>query len=307
MPRKDGLETLQELLARYPVPVIMVSSLTQLGADATFKALDYGALDYIAKPQGGMPDKAAFGNELVRKIRSVAGSGVRRILKIRRDRTERKMQRGKVAQPKETAADLNHLADKCVTIGTSTGGPPALTSLFESIHGPVPPIVVVQHMPGTFTKPFAWRLNSISSLSIKEAETGDVLKPDHVYIAPGGQHLELVKRGHQVRCKVRDGDSVSGHKPSADVMMQSAARIYGDKCLGAIMTGMGRDRADGCQAIRTAGGYVLGQDEASSDVYGMNKVAFVEGHVDRQFNLDEAAGTFMNQVKRLWGSAKVSV
>ena len=306
MPRKDGLETLQELLARHPVPVIMVSSLTQLGADATFKALDYGALDYIAKPQG-LPDKTAFGNELVRKIRSVAGSDVQRILKIRHDRAERAKQRGKAAQPKETAADLNHLADKCVAIGISTGGPPALTSLFESIYGPMPPIVVVQHMPATFTKPFAWRLNSISPLSIKEAKTGDILKPDHVYIAPGGQHLELVKRGHQIRCKVCDGDPVSGHKPSVDVMMCSAARIYGDQCLGAIMTGMGRDGADGCQAIRAAGGDVLGQDEASSDVYGMNKVAFVAGHVDRKLDLEDAASIFMKNVKLLWGSAKVGV
>jgi two-component system, chemotaxis family, protein-glutamate methylesterase/glutaminase len=161
--------------------------------------------------------------------------------------------------------------------------------LFESLRPPMPPIVVVQHMPPGFTGPFAWRLNSVSELSIKEAEEGDVLEPNRVLIAPGGSHLRLRRRGHQVYAIIDDAPPVSGHRPSVDVLMRSAAEAFGANVLGVIMTGMGRDGVAGCRAIRHQGGYVLGQDEATSEVYGMNKVAFVEGHVDEQFSLDDAA------------------
>jgi two-component system chemotaxis response regulator CheB len=162
-------------------------------------------------------------------------------------------------------------------------------------------------MPAQFTRTFAWRLNTISPLEVKEAATGDVLKPNCAYVAPGGFHLELKKVGREVRCQVVEGDNVSGHKPSVDVMMSCAAQIYGNRCLGVVMTGMGRDGSDGCKAIRAAGGYVLGQDGESSDVYGMNKVAFTEGNVDRQFHLDQGAATIMMQVQKMWGRAPVGV
>jgi two-component system chemotaxis response regulator CheB len=168
-------------------------------------------------------------------------------------------------------------------------------------------MVVVQHMPPNFTKPLAWRLDSLAKLSIKEVETGDVLKPNHVYIAQGGKHFSLKKMGSQVRAIVEDGPNVSSHKPSVDVLMKSVAEIYGDKCLGVIMTGMGRDGSDGCGYIRDRGGYVLGQDEHTSDVYGMNKVAFVEGHVNQQFALQDAAKTIMLQVKKMWSRDLVGV
>ncbi len=305
MPKMDGLQTLDAILQRDPVPVIMVSSLTQLGANITLDALDRGALDYVAKPENGAGVAAALRDELLRKIRTMAGTDVRRMLRIRKERAER-MKRKRalkaVARDEAPVCEIEaSYADKCIALGISTGGPPALTSLFETITPPTPPIVVVQHMPGNFTKPFAWRLNSISKLSIKEAESGDVLKPNHVLIAPGGCHLHLRRSGEGVIATVRDGDPVSGHKPSADVMMKCAAELFGDRCLGVIMTGMGRDGSDGCGAIRQAGGFTIGQDEATSDVYGMNKVAFVEGNIDRQFSLDTAAGTIMTQVKRLWG------
>ena len=134
-----------------------------------------------------------------------------------------------------------------------------------------------------------------------------MLAPNHVYIAPGEKHMHLRRDGKDVKIWIRSGPPVSGHKPSADVTIKCAAEIFGDGCLGVIMTGMGRDGADGCGAIRAAGGFVLGQDEASSDVYGMNKVAFLEGNVDRQFSLDEAAATIILQMKRLWGCATATV
>ena len=302
MPNMDGLATLDAILASNPVPVVMVSSLTQLGANTTLEALDRGALDYVAKPEGAAGVESVLRDELMRKIRAMAGTDVRRMLQIRKERAARASvirQRQVEVAPPTSAGEVADFVDACIALGISTGGPPALSALFEELRPPLPPIVVVQHMPPAFTKPFAWRLNSLSQLTIKEAETGDVLKPNHVFVAPGGRHLHLRRKAGQVVTEIRDGDPVSGHRPSVDVMMGCAAEIFGKRCLGVVMTGMGRDGADGCGAIRSRGGYVLGQDEASSDVYGMNKVAFVEGNVDRQFSLDNAAATIALQAKTL--------
>ena len=306
MPNRDGLSTLDEILTRRPVPVLMVSAHTRLGADITLDALDRGAIDYVAKPDSRTEAERVFSEELPRKIRSVAGTDVKRILEIRHARKQRRQEHRQRRQQQQAVSKQapetgpTELADKCIALGISTGGPPALRSLFENLRPPMPPIVVVQHMPPNFTKALAWRLDGLSQLAIKEAAEGDRLQMNQVLIAPGGVHLELKRMGSLVQTKLRDGPQVSSHKPSVDVMMKSAAAIFGSRCLGVIMTGMGRDGSDGCGEIRRAGGYVLGQDEDSSDVYGMNKVAFVEGNVDRQFSLDEAARTLGLHVRRLW-------
>ncbi|MFZ5828814.1 MAG: protein-glutamate methylesterase/protein-glutamine glutaminase [Planctomycetota bacterium] len=305
MPRMDGLAALDAILARRAIPVIMVSSLTKLGATITLDALDRGAIDYVPKPDYGKDARAGLRDDLLRKIRTAAGIDVRRILTIREERKRKLASRTRSAPPPKPTpetptAQATALADKCIALGISTGGPPALSLLFESLRPPMPPIVVVQHMPPHFTRPLAWRLDSLSQLSIKEAETGDQLQPNHVFIAPGGRHLQLRPAGRSAKIWLDDGPPVSGHKPSVDVMMTSAARIFGRRCLGIIMTGMGRDGSDGCRAIRSAGGLVLGQDEASSDVYGMNKVAFVEGNVDRQFSLSGAAQLIAECIRRQW-------
>lgn len=301
MPDMDGLATLDAILERRPVAVIMVSSMTQLGASVTLDALERGAMDYVAKPERGGEAEAVLGDELLRKIRSFARADVQRILQIRQDRKDRLAHRQahRHGIPASSESQRHELAGMCVALGISTGGPPALTCLFETLRPPMPPIVIVQHMPPQFTRPLAWRLHSISRLSIKEAEEGDVLRPDHVLIAPGGKHLELRRLGKRVLVSIHEQAPVSGHRPSVDVMMKSAAAIYGPRLLGVIMTGMGRDGADGCRAVRAAGGFVLGQDEASSEVYGMNKVAYVEGNVDRQFSLDDAAAVITHQVHKL--------
>jgi two-component system chemotaxis response regulator CheB len=324
MPHMDGLATLDAILARRCIPVIMVSSMTKLGAEITLDALSRGAVDYLAKPDYGTKTRAALQNELPRKIRIAAGCDVQRILEIRRDQrlriAERAAGRGsdpaspKPASGRPTAADASggsaapvlpcDLAGKCIAIGISTGGPPALAQLFAALRPPLPPIVVVQHMPPSFTKPLAWRLDSLSDLSIKEAAPGDVLQPNQVLIAPGGKHLQLRRLGNVVKAVICDGPAVSGHKPSVDVMMQSVVEAFGAACLGVIMTGMGRDGADGCRAIRAAGGYVLGQDGATSDVYGMNKVAYIEGNVDSQFALNDAAAVISYQARRLRATAR---
>ncbi len=310
MPGMDGLTTLDEILKRRPTPVIMVSSLTQRGADVTLNALDRGALDYVAKPEGSRKLGGEFKTELLKKIRAMAGTDVKRMLEIRRARHERSLNAKKrissVAASASSPAS-SEFARWCIALGISTGGPPALTEVFEQFQSPLPPVVVVQHMPANFTGPFARRLNSISTLSVKEAETGDILRPDHAYIAPGGQHLSLHQVGSDVKIRIRAGEPVSGHMPSVDVMMEGAAEIYGDRVLGVVMTGMGRDGADGCGMIRAAGGYVLGQDEASSDVYGMNKVAFVEGNVDKQFSLSDGTDEITRQIKRMASASRVGV
>lgn len=308
MPNMDGLATLEAIFARQPIPVIMVSGLTRIGAKITLDALERGALDCVLKPDPGANTTAAFREELLRKIRCGAGIDVRRILAIRQKRKARLRSvpsSTPVAKPL-TDAGAEELAEMCIAVGISTGGPSALTVLFEVLRPPMPAIVVVQHMPLRFTGPLACRLDALSELSIKEAEADDVLRPNHVLIAPAGRHLLLRRSGNLVRVALDDGPPQSGHRPSVDVMMQSAAKAFGPHCLGVIMTGMGRDGMDGCATIRAAGGYVLGQDEASSDVYGMNKIAHQAGHVDRQFSLDDAAAAVRMEVTRLLALKKAA-
>jgi len=292
---------LEAIFARQPMPVIMVSALTKRDANVTLDALDRGALDCVLKPEPGASATAAFREDLLRNIRWAAGIDVPRMLAIRQQRKRRHSQPPPslpVAKPfPET--DSAELAGVCVVVGISTGGPPALAALFEALRPPAPAIVVVQHMPLRFTGPLAARLNRLSELSIKEAEEDDLLGMNHVLIAPAGRHLCLRRKGDRVKAVLDDGPLVSGHKPSIDVAMRSAAELYGERCLGVIMTGMGRDGVDGCAAIRGAGGYVLGQDEASSDIYGMNKVAYESGQADRQFSLDDVATVISAEAKRL--------
>lgn len=295
MPRLDGLETLDRLLTIRPTPVIVVSALTQRAADVTLQALERGAMDYVAKPDGPAAMRRVFGEDLPQKIRNMAGADVRRVLQLRQAKNLRTANRKTTSsEPIGGTAQFNG----CIAIGVSTGGPPALTQLFGALAPPLPPIVVVQHMPALFTGPFANRLNSLSAIHVREAATGDVLRPNEAVIAPGGKHLSLRRSGGRVEVVIGDGDPVSGHKPSVDVMMRSAAELFGKSCLGVIMTGMGRDGADGCAAVRSAGGYVIGQDESTSDVYGMNKAAFVEGHVDLQVPLQQLHDTITVQSRR---------
>jgi two-component system chemotaxis response regulator CheB len=301
MPNLDGMAALDAMLAIRPVPVIIVSSLSQYGAEITLEALDRGAFDYVLKPDYGQGTKTAIRDELPRRIRLASGTDVRRILQIRKERKQRCAEPAK-PEPKAPAPAATVPAapvDACIALGISTGGPPALTRIFQSLRPPMPPIVVVQHMPPQFTAPLAWRLDSISALTILEATDGMVLRPDHVLIAPGGKHLRVIRCRDCIRAAVRDGPAISGHKPSVDALMTSAAEVFGDRCLGVIMTGMGRDGVAGCAAIHAEGGYVLGQDEASSDVYGMNRAAFVEGHVDRQFGLEQAVAVMARHARAL--------
>jgi len=308
MPMMDGLDALEGILTIRPTPVIMVSSLTGLGAKITFDALDRGAVDCVLKPDGTPAAQEAFRTELLRKLRGTAGMDIYRLLAIRHEWRKR---RRALPLPLPTplkkepsaAVGVELMTTTCVASGISTGGPAALSVLFETVRPPLPPLVVVQHMPPRFTGPLAARLDSLSALSVKEAESNDELCPNGAWIAPAGRHLRLRRIGGVVRVVLDDGPPQSGHRPAVDVMMISAAKVYGPRCLGVIMTGMGRDGVEGCAAIRKGGGFVLGQDQATSDVYGMNKAAFVAGHVNRQFALGDVAASIAIEVQRLKGRA----
>jgi two-component system, chemotaxis family, protein-glutamate methylesterase/glutaminase len=310
MPEVSGLEALPLLLALPGIEVVMVSALTQEGADVTLQALELGAFDCMGKPDKNQLAELRAGRDLlIGKVLAAAHSS-RRAVAGRRSTTPRaasstRQSTAPVKPPRKTAAlpptsattppaSTSAVGPMCVVIGISTGGPQALSQFFPRLHSPLPPIVVVQHMPAQFTGVFAARLDRYSSVSVKHAEPGDVLVPDRVLVAPGGMHLILKGTPPHVRVVLSDDPPVSGHRPSVDVLFRSAAKVYGRTAVGLLMTGMGRDGVDGCKAILTAGGLTLGQDEDSSVVYGMNKAAYLEGAVKAQFALDDVADIIQN-------------
>jgi two-component system chemotaxis response regulator CheB len=309
MPEVSGLEALPTLLAVQHAPVVMVSALTQEGADVTLQALELGAVDFMPKPEHNqLAELRANRDLLVAKVLAAAQSQLRQ----RRQRSGAAIKpqppsllhvqttaARRSTQPPRNPASISALQSPdhdvaCVVIGISTGGPQALSQLFPLLSPPLLPILVVQHMPGQFTGVFAQRLNRYSPLAIKQAEEGDLMLPDHVLIAPGGRHISLVGYPPRVHVALSDEAPVSAHRPSIDVLFRSAAEVYQAATLGVLMTGMGRDGVQGCKAIITAGGFTLGQDEATSVVYGMNKAAFLEGAIKAQFALDELPAMLQN-------------
>jgi two-component system chemotaxis response regulator CheB len=275
MPNMNGLDFLEKIMRLRPMPVVMVSTLTAKGADATLEAMEIGAVDCVAKPStGGMH---AF-DDLAMKVKAAARARVRPLGD---------------APPRPAPGRDYTPGGSLLALGSSTGGVEALINILSHFPANCPPTVVTQHMPATFTKSFAERLNRLCAPEVREATDGAPLTVGHVYIAPGGeQHLE-VGGGDQLRCRVRPGEPVNGHRPSVDVLFHSVARMAGARSVGAILTGMGRDGAQGLLAMRQAGARTLGQDESSSIVYGMPKVAFEIGAVERQFPLDRMASEIL--------------
>ncbi|WP_406697984.1 chemotaxis response regulator protein-glutamate methylesterase [Singulisphaera sp. Ch08] len=286
MPGMSGLEVLPALLKVHPVPVVMVSALTQEGAEVTLTALELGAVDFLAKPDrhqvAGLKESRDL---LISKVLSAAKSRVRptREREVPARRVPPPAPRESEAPPAVSVGE--GLVTPCILIGISTGGPQALAQVLPVLTPPLPPILIVQHMPAKFTYVFAERLSRQCSLPVKEAEQGDRVLPGAILIAPGGRHMTLTGSPPSVRVTLADGPLVSGHKPSVDMLFQSGARVYGAAAIGIIMTGMGRDGVEGCKKILDAGGQAFGQDEQTSVVYGMNKAAFQEHAVQSQFAL----------------------
>jgi two-component system chemotaxis response regulator CheB len=279
MPKMDGITFLKKIMSLHPLPVVMVSSLTQRGADATIQALEIGAVDYVSKITSTDFDVDNLKDELIKKVKNAAKVKVKH---IREEITQKNI-------IKPDSKPIKFKKNIVVAIGASTGGVESLREVLINLPANFPPIVITQHMPPHFTKSFAERLSKICHISVKEAESGDVLEAGRAYIAPGGFHLEVIKRGNDMACLVRDGENVTGHKPSVDVLFESVAKNIGNKAIGVILTGMGRDGAKGMHSMKQAGCYNIGQDEASSIVYGMPKAAFMSGAVDEQISLSKIA------------------
>lgn len=268
MPRMNGIEFLEKLMRLRPMPVVMVSTLTQEGAEATLQALELGAFDCVAKPAAA--DMAYAFDDLADKVRAAAASRVR------------------AATPRPAALTRAPFRGngKIVALGASTGGVEALITLLSAFPENCPPTVVTQHMPATFTKSFAARLDRLCAAHVTEAEDGDVLAPGRIFIAPGGaRHLEIA--GATPRCVLREADLINGHRPSVDALFHSVAALCGARAVGVILTGMGKDGAKGLAAMRAAGARTFGQDEASCVVYGMPKAAFEIGGVERQASIND--------------------
>ena len=270
MPKMDGLEFLEKVMRLRPFPVVMVSSLTARGATATIRAMELGAVDCIGKPSIDHPNSF---DDLPARVRAAAGA------RIQRSGVER---RGAVE------AFASYKPDgRIVAIGASTGGVEALISVIADFPDNCPPTLITVHMPSPFTRSFARRLDGLTGAHVAEAEDGAPIEIGSVYLAPGTlTHLE-VAGGARPRCRLSSDEPVNGHRPSVDVMFESTAKAFGSRAVGVILTGMGRDGAAGLLSMRRAGANTLGQNEASSVVYGMPKVAFEIGAVERQLALGD--------------------
>jgi len=294
MPIMDGLTALGQIIETRPCPVIMMSVLTQHGADATFRALELGAVDFIPKPSSMLSLSVDEIGELLKlKIKSVYQ------LKIKAKKLDEKGKgdkKAKVSDETPVPMPSGKESDVLVGIGTSTGGPSALIQVFKGIPENFPSsIVVVQHMPEGFTKAFSDRLDGISSLSVKEAEDGDVITRGCGYIAPGHSHMFVEGHGNKRILRLSKSDKVSGHRPSIDVLFRSIADNY-KKSVAVIMTGMGRDGADGIKKIREKGGRTFAQNEETSVVYGMNRVAVEINAVDEIVPLSEISKKIVEHI-----------
>ncbi len=294
MPRMDGITFLERLMAFFPLPVIIVSSVTTSDRQAAMKALEIGAFDVVNKP-GGAISVGDIVEEIAFKVRQayeVRFSYVKRRLDFQNKYAT-------VQAPRfEPSRHLRSLktTDKLICIGSSTGGTVALEYLFQRLPAHLPPILIVQHMPPNFTKQFAQRLNGLSPLEIKEAEDGEIVSDGTVYVAPGGLHLTLERRGAALYTRLSTGERVQFQRPSADVLFQSAADVAGRNVVAALLTGMGKDGAAGLLSLFQAGAFTIAQDEASSVVWGMPRAAIDLGAASEVLGLDKIAERLVQAV-----------
>ncbi len=282
MPKMDGITFLEKIMTLRPMPVVMISTLTQKGADVTFRALELGAVDYIPKPTQNVEKEINnIKDELIQKVKSAARAKIG---------NKPKRSTEKVAP---ILLPINIDKNKIIAIGASTGGVEALTDILTIMPKDCPPIVITQHMPPLFTNNFANRLDKLCNIRVHEAKNGQVLENGNAYIAEGGKHLEFERKSAKYCCLIKDGPLVSGHKPSVDVMFCSVADVMGKNAVGVILTGMGKDGTVGMMRMKNAGCHNIGQDEKSCLVYGMPKAAYLAGAVDEQIPLSEISSAIL--------------
>ncbi len=285
MPGMDGLAFLEKLMRLRPMPVVMVSAFTQAGSETTLKALELGAVDFIAKPRAGSAlSLEEYGRELADKIRAAKAARLRCRGLIRP--ADQDAAGSRVFAPVRA---LSGGAGKVIFLGASTGGTEAIKEFLLGMPANCPPILIVQHMPETFTASFAARLNSLCQPTVIEAQGGEKVSPGMVYIAPGHSHLRVCRTAAGVVTELSKADPVNRHRPAVDVLFDSAAALMGNQAVGVLLTGMGKDGAQGLLRMRQAGARTFAQDEASCVVYGMPREAFLIGAVDEVVGLDEMA------------------
>ncbi len=292
MPVMDGLTSLKKIMAECPTSVIMISSLTTEGAEATIKAMELGAVDFIPKEMSYVNvNIGAIKEDLIRKIKEIARHRSVRETLSRLSRISSKTDDGKrVGGVVTSSKPLPKIPYKAVALGISTGGPLSLQKVIPKISAAKLriPFFIVQHMPPKFTKSLADRLNDMSEVAVKEAENNEIVKPGTVYIAPGGFHMTLQK-GANTTIKIADQPSNTLHRPSVDIMMGSVVQVYGKYALGVIMTGMGKDGFEAIKELKAIGGYAIAQNEESCIVYGMPKAIVDGGLADSVVSLDKMA------------------
>jgi two-component system, chemotaxis family, protein-glutamate methylesterase/glutaminase len=301
MPRMDGLDFLEKLMRLRPMPVVMVSSLTERGSEITMRALELGAVDFVTKPklsiQSGMRD---YSDMIADKIRAASKARIRtRVAASNSSDNTAGTSLPMVKNPLTSS-------EKLIIIGASTGGTEAIKNFLIQMPSDCPGILITQHMPEGFTRSFAKRLDSLCKISVSEAAGGERVLPGHAYIAPGHSHLELARSGANYMTKLDDGSPVNRHRPSVDVLFRSAATYAGKNAVGVILTGMGKDGAAGMVEMKNAGAHNFAQDEASCVVFGMPREAIAAGGVDEVAGIHELPEKVLHYLA-LYGSRALRV
>jgi two-component system chemotaxis response regulator CheB len=292
MPKMDGIAFLRKLMPQFPLPVVVVSSLTQKGKDVTLQALEAGAVDYVPKPMSNVAEGLmAMITELRTKIKIASTANVSHW-------KNKKYEQEQESKPNITGSQaLSESTDKLIAIGASTGGTEAIRKVISVLPPNTPGIVIVQHIPSGFSKAFADRLNQVSMMTVREAEDGDRIINGRVLVAPGDYHMTVERSGGRYIVKLNQTDKVNGHRPSVDVLFKSVAQYVGTNAYGIILTGMGNDGAQGLKLMKQNGAKTIGQNQATSVVYGMPKVAYDIGAVDIQLPLEEISKKLINQIE----------
>lgn len=321
MPRMDGIDFLSKLMRLRPMPVVMVSTLTERGAEVTLRALELGAVDFVAKPKIGVADGLRqLADDITDKVRIAAKARINRLhLPAAAPASpgaagappHTSVRSGGATAPTTAAAKpataspgLGRLStEKIIFIGASTGGTEATKEVLASLPADSPGVVITQHMPPGFTRNYAARLDGLCKISVKEATDGERILPGHAYIAPGGMHLSVERSGANYIARVQDGDPVNRHKPSVEVLFKSAARVVGPNAIGIMLTGMGADGAKAMREMKDAGAYCVAQNEATCVVFGMPREAIAAGGVQEVLPLTQIAQHVLDHLRATVGQA----
>ena len=300
MPRMDGLDFLEKIMRLRPMPVVMVSTLTERGADVTLRALELGAVDYVAKPKLGIAQgMQELTEQICEKVRVAARAKV-----VRHNNAPAAVAANAAAATPRPSAPTHfsrYSTEKMIVIGASTGGTEAIRDVLVTLPADSPAVVITQHMPPGFTTSFAKRLDGLCKIRVKEAQNGERILPGHAYIAPGGFHFAVGRSGANYVAEVFDGELVNRHKPSVEVLFLSAAQNVGPNAIAVMLTGMGKDGASAMLEMRNAGAHTIAQDEASCIVFGMPKEAIAMGAVEDVLPLSKIGTALMEHVRSAGG------